>query len=377
MIQKKRQMMMHIFYKKLLLLTVAFSISQTIVAQETISKTIKKNLSINADGTFYLNNKYGNVEIKGWDEDHLDIIMTVKVFDKKEDEALKLLECIQTEIKIVGDMIYVTSEVLEKSGNTISRYFNKVNPIKLDKNSVQIDYTISIPKNISIDINNKFGDVIIDNFEGKLNAILQHGDMWINNNINNATVNLKFGKLKAKDITNAFIELKNAELDLKSSELIEVKSSGSVIEINKIMKLNLISNKDKIVVNRVDKIEGDVKFSDIRIGTLVDMVDLSMKITDFSIMHIENSNTYINIDQESSDININISGTEFKFRAYLTEGVLKIPKTFNNIETKMIDKGKRLREIGATFGKNPTGKLSVSGYRGTIILKDSSLSKNN
>ena len=43
----------------------------------------------------------------------------------------------------------------------------------------------------------------------------------------------------------------------------------------------------------------------------------------------------------------------------------------------MIDKGKRLREINATYGENPTGKLSVSGYRGTIILKDSSLSKNN
>jgi len=52
--------MTHIFYKKLLLLFVALSLSQIIRAQETISKTIEKNLSINADGTFYLNNKYGN-----------------------------------------------------------------------------------------------------------------------------------------------------------------------------------------------------------------------------------------------------------------------------------------------------------------------------
>jgi len=174
--------MTHIFYKKLLLLFVALSLSQIIRAQETISKTIEKNLSINADGTFYLNNKYGNVEVNGWEEDHLDIVMSVKVFNKKEDEALDLLERIQPEIKIVGDMIYVTSMVVEKGGNAISRYFSKANPLKLDKNSVQIDYSINLPKNVSIDINNKFGDVIIDNFEGKLNTNLQHGDMWINNN---------------------------------------------------------------------------------------------------------------------------------------------------------------------------------------------------
>jgi len=147
--------------------------------------------------------------------------------------------------------------------------------------------------------------------------------------------------------------------------------------MNNAINLNLISNKDKIVLDQVDNIGGEIKFSELKIDTLGNKVDLSMKITDFSLSHIEKPNTFINIEQESSDIDIDISGTEFKFRAYLTEGVLKIPKTFNNIETKMIDKGKRLREINATYGKNPTGKLSVSGYRGTIILKDSSLSKNN
>lgn len=376
MIQKQRQMKMHIFYKKILLLIVTFSLSQNFLAQETISKTINKNLSINTDGIFYINNKYGNVEINGWEEDHLNIVMNLKVLDKKE-EALDLLERIQPEIKIVGDIIYVTSKVIEKKGNAISRYFRKANPLKTDKNNIQIDYIINIPNNISVDINNKYGDIIIDNFEGKLNANLRHGDMWINNNISNVTISLKFGRLKAKDIANAFIELKNAELDLKSTQLIELNSNGSVIKTNKIVNLNLISNKDKIAIDRVDKIEGEVKFSEIKIDTLVNTVDLSMKITDLSISHIDNPNAYININQESSDIDINISGTEFIFRAYLTEGVLKIPKTFNNIETKMIDNGKRLREINATFGNNPTGKVSLSGYRGTIILKDSSLSENN
>jgi hypothetical protein len=370
-------MMMHIFYKKALLVLIAFSLSQTIIAQETISKTIKKNVSITADGIFHINNKYGNVTIKGWEKNHLDIEMTINVFDKEEDEASDLLERIQPEIKILGDMIYLTSIVNEKSGNIVSRYFNKANPLKPGKNNIQIDYIINIPKNVSISIDNKYGDVIIDNFEGPINTSLQHGDMWINNNVSNATISLKFGKLKAKDISHAIIELRNAELDLKSTESMDLNSNGSVLKINKITNLELLSNKDKIDIDQVDKIEGEVKFSKLKVNTLNNILDLSMKINDLSINQIKNPNALINVDQESSDITISILGTAFKFHAYLTEGILKIPKTFENIETIMIDKGKKLREIHATYGKNPTGKVSISGYRGTIILKDSSISENN
>ena len=296
-----------IYFKNLILFFALFALNQTIASQEIVSKTIQKNVPITLDGTFYIDNKYGNISINGWDNNTAEITTVVKVFNKKESEALALLERIQPEIKIIGDFIYVESKILEKKGNVFSRYFDKANPLKLDKNNIQIDYEINLPKSIALEITNKFGDVIIESFEGKLKTALQHGDMWINNDIQDATINIKFGRLKAKNIAKAHVELKNAELDLNSSNEIKLISSGSNIDINTIAKLDLSSNKDVVNIAEVEAIKIDSKFSEINIQLLLLSAHSTTKVTNLSISEIKNPNPIIIMDQESSEININIT----------------------------------------------------------------------
>jgi len=104
-------------------------------------------------------------------------------------------------------------------------------------------------------------------------------------------------------------------------------------------------------------------------------LELSLKITDLLVSELGNKDPNIIIDQESSDIEINITGTSFKFIAYYSEGAVKLPKTFKNIESDIIDKSKKLREIHADYGKYSTGKISVSGHKGELILIDATLSR--
>jgi hypothetical protein len=54
----------------------------------------------------------------------------------------------------------------------------------------------------------------------------------------------------------------------------------------------------------------------------------------------------------------------------LEEGLLRLPKTFENIETQMIDKGKKIRDIKATYGNSKEGSISITGEKGAILLKD-------
>lgn len=360
------------YFKNLIVLFLVFALNQNSFAQEMVSKTIQKTVNTEIDGTFYINNKYGNIEINGWDESTAKITTTISVFNKKESEATALLERIQSEIKIIDNLIYVESKILEKKANLFSKYLDKANPLKLDKNNIQIDYKINLPKNISLDITNKFGDVIIDSFDGQLKTELQHGDMWINTDIQNAHLNLKFGKLKAKEISIAYIELKNAELNLYASDEMNLISNGSAIDIDQSLNLEISSNKDIVNIREVENIKIDSKFSEITIDQLHLTADATAKVTTFSIAEITTINPTIIIDQESSDIDINISNTNFHFRAQLTEGVLKIPKTFNNIKSKMIDKNKKTREVKAEYGSKSKGKIILNGYKGSILFKESS-----
>lgn len=369
--------MRHIFYKQLLLLLVIVGNFQHGLAQETLTKKTDKTLSFTNEGELYVDNKYGDILINGWERDSISIVLDIKVSHKKLDQAQSLIDRIEPSIKMVGNATYITSEIIKKNGSMISKYFNKANPIELNKSNVQIDYTIYLPSKASIDIKNKFGDVIIDDYNGKLNVTLEHGDIWINNDLNNVSVNIKFGKLKARGISYANLIVKNGEIDLKSSNNLSVNSSGSNIELGVIDFLDLTSNKDEIEIVSVNDLRGDYKFSTIHIGNVKDAIDVKMKVTDFEVAQIATPEAFVYINQESSDITMNINGLAFKFRAYLKEGVLRIPKTFENIKSEMIDKSEKLREINATYGKNPLGKISITGEKGTIMFRDLNFDESN
>lgn len=366
--------MMNIFYKYLIVITTFLTFTNTSYSQIQETKTIEKEYDLSQNGEFYLNNKYGDVFINGWDKSSLKIMVKISVNHKKKEQAKSLIDRFQLEEKAVGDMVAIATETLNKNGSAISRYFNRTNPIDFNKSNVQIDYTIYMPKLASADITNKFGDVIIEGLDGQLSVQMQHGDLWINKAIKTAKIEMKFGKIKTKSILYGDLNLKNAELNSTSFKNLSLTSNGSKIDIDEVNSLEIVSSKDEIDIPFIGELRGDSKFSSIKIGRINDEIDLNLKVTTFSVAKIIVPEAYVRIQQESSDININITELSFKFNALLKEGVLRLPKTFKNISTTVIDKGDKIREISATYGNNPTGKFSISGEKGTILFKDTSLS---
>lgn len=221
-----------------------------------------------------------------------------------------------------------------------------------------------------MDITSKFGDIIIEDWQGKLKAKIEHGDVWINENLNNVDIAVKYGKLRAKDINYGNIRLKNGSIDMEESKDLRLNSSGSNITIEKVSLLEMYSSKDHITIGEIGRIRGDIRFTTIYLNEVKESVNLTLKITDFKVSKIHNPDVIIDLNQESAEIDLNILNFAFSFNATLEEGLLRLPKSFKNIDTKIIDKGRRIREINASYGKNPTGKISINGKKGVILLKE-------
>ncbi len=360
---------MYIFYKKITPI-VLFLISFSMCSQEVLTKTIEEIYEMTNTGELHIDNKYGNVTINGWEENDISIKIDIKVTNKKKENAKNLLNRIVANIKTVDDFVSITSEISEKNTSLFSKYFNKVNPFEFDKSNVEINCTIYLPTNAEIDITNKFGDVIIDNWTGRLKANIEHGDLWINEDISNARIAMKFGKLRSKSIAYGTVSLKNGDLDIQSSNKLLLKTSGTKIEIGHAKDLEIISSKDEIIIQKVDKIQGELNFSNTEIENVEEKINLSMKVAELRVAKINQPAAFVSISQESSDININITGLSFMFNATLEQGLLRLPKTFYNIENNMIDKSKRIREISGAYGKTTTGIFSFKGKKGVIILKE-------
>ncbi|MHA7059011.1 hypothetical protein ACWGOQ_0017430 [Aquimarina sp. M1] len=340
-------------------------------AQEELSKSIKKAYNFTNAGELQLENKYGNIIITGWNQNKIQIAIDITVNKKDKEDAKDLLSRIRPFINATDDFVTIVSNIEEKSDSFFSKIFNRVNPFDFDKGNIQIDYKISLPTNAEIQINNKFGDIIISNWNGKLKTNLQHGDMWVNSNIVNANIEMKFGKLQTKSITYGKIELKNSEFNHETSKNLRVLSSGSTIIIEQVTHLEIYSSKDKISIGKVDEIKGELEFSNIILENVKKDINLTLDIADFRVKRITEPDATIAIDQKSSELNINISKLNFDFSASLEHGLLRIPKTFRNIENKVIDEKRRLRDIKAMYGiASNRGTFHITGKKGVIILKE-------
>ena len=95
-----------------------------------------------------------------------------------------------------------------------------------------------------------------------------------------------------------------------------------------------------------------------------------MKIADFRVSGIFEPNATIAIEQVSSEISLNITDFSHRFEATLEQGLVRLPKTYYDIDSQVLDKGKKLREIKASYGKALNGKISVTGKKGVVLLKE-------
>lgn len=363
-------MIMDTLYKKLLLLTMAIVLGQSVAAQEKVSKTITEDFSMTNAGQLHLENKYGTVNLYGWDKDNISISVVITASHRKKQNAEDLLKRIRPVINDAENFVDISYEIAEKSDGFFAKYFNKANPFDFDRSNIQIDYTIYLPKKAELDINNKFGDVLIEDWKGKLRANVEHGDIWINEDLAKADVDLSYGKLRGQSIAYGAFRLKNGGLNMANAQSLRINSSGSYINIDNVSALEFYSNKDEVTIEEAGNIYGTLKFTNVKIGLLTKDIDLTMKIADFRVDQITNPKSVIAIEQESSEVSLNIAKFPHQFNAILEQGLVRLPKSFTDVESTMLDKGRRIREIDATYGKQPEGKITITGKKGIVLLKE-------
>lgn len=363
-------MIMDTLCKKLLWLALLLVVSTSVTAQDNVSKKITKTYAMTNAGKLHMENKYGNININGWDKDEVSIEIAITVNHRKKENAQELLKRIQPITKESDNFVSLGYEIIEKGSGFFANLFDKANPFDFDRSNIQIDFTVNMPKKAELKVTNTFGDVLIEDWSGKLRALVEHGDVWISENLNKADITMRYGKLRVKNISYASVDIKNGEIDMGNSKSLRLHSSGSDIALDVITSLEIYSNKDDIGIEEISTMFGNLKFTTLELKRLTKDVDMTLRVADFRVAEIANPTADIAIEQESSEISLNVTNFPHQFDAILEQGLVRMPKSFENIDSKMLDRGKKLREIKATYGKDTQGRISISGKKGVVLLKE-------
>lgn len=260
--------------------------------KKEFSQTIKKEFTIDADGLVSLKNIYGNINLQTWEKDRTKIEVTITVQAGNEDKALQVFDRINIDFSNLG-----TSEVRAET------------QIESQNNSwwgssgggeFTIDYEVSVPKTVELELYNKYGNIELAPLDGKTTINLKYGNTQVQGVDNDLVLNLSYGNatiLKTKDFD---ANLAYCKVRLEQARDLNLESKYSKINIDQANDLRVLSKYDTYEMGKVASYKGQGKYDNIVINQIDDLGVIS-KYSDIRAEHVTNS---LDLDLQYGAVNI-------------------------------------------------------------------------
>lgn len=278
-----------------------------------------KNYTIELDGStkLILTNHLGDVSVKKSSTNKIELEADIVVKNNDEEYAKS----------IIDSLIKIEKANIIQVDSTISNYLSDKYRIQ----NISINYTIKVPENIDIEVNNRFGKVSAQELINNLKVSNSNGDIDLSRISGKVNISNRFGKIRVSDASsnvdidgsNGDILLKNIGGNTKISNKfgqVELYNIDKKIDINNINGAILI-NSDKIVVDDINiqnKFGGitlklpeaqqgtfscDTRFGKITSGLMLKIVEEHGN-TERASGKIGSSAVNIRIDNTNGDINL-------------------------------------------------------------------------
>jgi len=175
--------------------------------------------------------------------------------------------------------------------------------------SSTINYIIRLPRNMTLDVNLKYGTLRIPKFEGNL------------------SLDMSYGKLQAEDLTrcNLKTSIKYSEIKIENVSDFSISGMYSDFKINNARNLTLKGNYNEYKISEAESVTlTDATYGDFKIGT-VKNIDLNIQYIDVVIMNLIST---MKVSTSYGDIDIRNVSPQLKsidFKSNYADLLLSLP----------------------------------------------------
>lgn len=352
--------MRHILYKFIILFLLSqSSLSGDLLAKDSVEKQkkISRSFNIGNQVKVSLQNQFGKVHVNTWDKKTLQVDITIIVEKNSEAKAQELLDRIDVAIDEQSNLISFRTMFEGSINNKGGEHF-------------EINYVVNMPKSNPLELENKFGDVYLADFNGPLNLKVSYGQ-------------LKAGTITHKDVSTR-LEFGGGQIASQEGGALVVKYSK--LNVDKLGNVSLENQFSDIIIGTSGNMELNSKYGDLQIGQ---SGNLSGKVS-FSEFRLARMNESLNLD--ASYVNqltiekvdkgferIEINGSFCSYKIYLPSGIscnAQLTTKFGDVKYNKekinfnyINKGNTTSEYRGKIGTGtPTSDLLIDSSYGTIEL---------
>jgi hypothetical protein len=350
---------------RLILLLVFVSINLKAQVHEYLHQVIK-SFPVNNSVTVDVLNKYGKVQVMTWDVDSVKFLIDIRIKAKDEERLEKLKQNIDFEF-IPGQYFIIARTKLREGGTDIFKDIIDIAGSYLSAgNSVTINYTIMIPDFTPLKIENKFGDVYMDDLNGNLNLTLSYGDLKANRLNGKSQIKLGSGDGEINYIKDGQLNISYADMHIREAGKLNGETRSSNITIDKLSILKLNTRRDKLYLNDLESLSGESYFSVINIGTLHNDLTMLCRYGDLNIDNIIKSFTQLNITSEYTDLTLGFERSlSFGFDLTHRQDIDFIyPKNLALLKTTLVNAEDKIFLTSGSFGTGTAdSKVTITAQR--------------
>lgn len=321
----------------------------------TKQKQINKAYIVNPDAWVDIENNYGNIVVATWDEDKIEINVVIKVSGNDEDWVNKRLASINVEINALKHLV---------SAKTIIGNFSRKSG---KSNSMEISYTVKIPRKGGTKLDNKYGDIVTADLYGPTQISGKYGRLTMAklNNANNdldmeyvnpAVINyVKTGRVRSN----------YSKVVLNSFDKLNFSSNYSDLTISNGDALNYESNYGTLSLGKIANLNGKGNYLTIASGEISGNLNLETEYSSIKIGNITASAGNVSIKSGYTSITLEYNpGYSFDFDIQVKYASLK----YNDLQVTAKNESSNTKTYKGFFKKSGVNKLAIDSDYGEVRL---------
>ena len=338
-------------------LILAASTLTAFASQNSKQDFIHHEFDVNRNMTFEIVNQYGNITITNNNSDRLIIDATITITSRHDVD--KKLNSININLSRKEQKIMAITDIDFKA---------------LKNDEFNIEYNISAPSYININISNKYGNVVAENLLGSTNIKVSYGMLKVNK-IQDMSggfpeLTLKYSRnCTIDEMLVGGISISYSDININRAKALAISSKYSDLHINNTTSMAVESAYDKYTIGNVEKADFTSKFTNLNISTLSTSSDINMSYGNVDIENLGNNFDNINIKTSYANVGIGVKNLSkaYKIDLNTSYGNIKYPKMdqqsiYNNPNSERVE--------GQKGSADKMPQIKVSTKYGNIRLSD-------
>lgn len=326
----------------ILLMLLSFNVS----AQKNLfEKKYAENYSVNRDTKFEISNKFGNITIVNTEDNSINIEAVISVKGTSKEKAEDIFEKINIHIS--------KNETLN-----LVKAVTEFESLKLRNIVLKIHYRIQMPSYLQINLQNKYGDVTINELMNKSFIKIKYGSLNLKKLNDNNEKPLSTIELEYSDNSNigefnwGQIILKYTDVEIKTGKALILLSKYSKLNVGNFSSIIINGSYDNYKINQAKNLVIETKYSDTEIKNISKKLNIINKYGDISVEHILKDFSEVSIESSYADIELGID----KNATFEIESEIK----YADFECERINISKRIKEDNEILIKGKVGNSKTS-----------------